>query len=266
MNEEHVSIKTPEFVSLQFQPAGLGSRALAFMIDQVILIVINLVIILLLIFSMSGLDNLMVVEGLTLPLVIAIILLFIVNTCYFFVLEYFTGGRTVGKKLIGIRVIQESGHSITLLSSFIRNFLRLIDSLPTGYFVGILMIFFHSKHKRLGDVVGGTLVVHERRAKRKKRLSRLEKEMNKRGITKESLVIEDWAFKSLGQKDWNLMKAYSERLLHLPFAERDELTRKLAKLLLVKAGIEISMKSTYEQENMLLALYLHLKDEWEFEL
>lgn len=169
MQDESISIKTPEYVSLQFNAAGLGSRSLAFIIDQFILMAINIAIIVILVLFMEGQGAaLMMFDSMTVPVAIAIILIFLINTGYFFVLEYFTGGRTIGKKILGIRVIQDNGHSITLLSSIIRNFMRLIDSLPTGYLVGILMIFFHSQHKRLGDMVAGTLVVHERSKKKGK--------------------------------------------------------------------------------------------------
>lgn len=44
MNREKIEVKTPEYVSLHFQLAGLGSRATAFIIDYAILI-ISLIII-----------------------------------------------------------------------------------------------------------------------------------------------------------------------------------------------------------------------------
>ncbi|ADU32466.1 RDD family protein [Evansella cellulosilytica] len=266
MNDEQVSIKTPEFVSLQFQPAGLGSRALAFMLDQLIILLVNIGIVILTVLFISGQSFLIGMNSPNVAMAVTIVLIFIVNTGYFFVLEYFTGGRTIGKKMIGIRVIQESGHSITLLSSFIRNFLRLIDSLPMAYLVGILMIFFHSKHKRLGDVVGGTIVVHERRAKKSNKKTALEKEIERRSLTKDDLAIDVWALKSISAEDWKLVKTYSERLLHLPMNERDPLTRKVANALLTKVGIEGTGKSNRELESILFVLYLKLKEEWEFEL
>ncbi|RDY71822.1 RDD family protein, partial [Halobacillus trueperi] len=38
-----------------------------------------------------------------------------------------------------------------------RNLLRIIDMLPFYYLIGMLMVFFHPQHKRLGDLVGGTI-------------------------------------------------------------------------------------------------------------
>ncbi|WP_218240704.1 RDD family protein, partial [Pseudomonas sp. 2822-17] len=64
------------------------------------------------------------------------------------------------------------------------------------------MIFFHSKHKRLGDVVAGTLVVHERDRKKSKQQSKLEQELSIRGISKEIINVDEWTMKSLGSKEW----------------------------------------------------------------
>jgi len=196
---------------------------------------------------------------------VAIIAIFLINYGYFIVLEYFSGGRTIGKRVIGIRAIQDNGHSLTLLSSFIRNFLRIVDSLPTGYFLGILMIFFHSKHKRIGDLVAGTIVIHERKAKKMKKLSPLEKEIAKRGITKDDLNIDEWALKSIDQKDWNLIKTYSNRFIQLPQNERDNLTKQMADILFPKLSLDLTGKSNHVLEDTLLILYLILKEEWAYE-
>lgn len=265
--ENKISVKTPEFVSLQFHPAGLGSRAAAFLIDQLILMLVNLLIIVSAFLIMSGQQEFnLVFDAVPSVLAGAIILVFIINSGYFLVLEYFTGGRTIGKKILGVRVIQENGHSITLLSSLIRNLLRLIDSLPAAYLTGILMIFFHSRHKRLGDIVAGTLVVHERGKKGKKRVGDIETEIKERGLSANDIEVDEFAMRSFGKKEWNLLKAYSERFRQLPEEERREMSRRMATALLPKAGLVTEGKSNDELESMLLVLYLKMKEEWEYEL
>lgn len=267
MNEDHLDIKTPEFVSIQFQIAGLGSRSAAFIIDQLLLMAFNILSLIILFFVLDGMSKMeFIFIGNSLPIAITIIALFLANTGYFFVYEFFSGGRTLGKKLMGIRVIQENGHSITLLSSFIRNLIRIIDSLPTAYFLGIIMIFFHSKHKRLGDLVAGTIVVHERSAKRKKKLSPLENELDSRGLSKDNLTLDEWTLKSLGMKDWKLVKTYASRFLQIPLDERNQLTEQIAELLFPKIGMDPSGRMITELENILLVLYIVLREEWEFEL
>jgi uncharacterized RDD family membrane protein YckC len=267
MKQEQIGIKTPEFISLQFQLAGLGSRATAFIIDQLILLVVNALIIISLIILFTGKTDLLAYAGIdSLLLGLTIVGLFIINSGYFIALEYFSGGRTIGKRIIGIRAIQENGHSLTLLSSFIRNFLRIVDNLPAGYFLGILMIFFHSTHKRVGDLVAGTIVVHERKAKRKKKLSPIEIEIVKKGLTKDDFTIDEWSLQSINQKDWNLINTYSNRLIQLPTNERSDLTLQMDGLLFQKLGLEVTGKSDLELENTLLVLYLILKEEWSYEL
>src|SRR4051812_13961116 len=257
MNDDHLDIKTPEFVSIQFQIAGLGSRSAAFIIDQLLLMVFNILSVIVLFFVLDGMSKMeFIFIGNSLPIALTIIALFIINWGYFFAFEFFSGGRTIGKKLIGIRVIQENGHSITLLSSFIRNLIRIIDSLPTAYFLGIIMIFFHSKHKRLGDLVAGTIVVHERKAKRKKKHSPIEEEINNRGLHIGDLTIDEWTLKSLGIKEWKLVNTYASRFVQIPIAERNQLTEQIAELLFPKISLDTVGKTTSDLENILLVLYL----------
>ncbi|WP_421381943.1 RDD family protein [Bacillus salacetis] len=269
MHEEKVDIKTPEYVSLQFQTAGLGSRAAAFLIDQVLLTIINILVVLGLVWIMNLQTENPFVEAQAFhsgTLAIAVVALFVINWGYFLAYEFFSGGRTLGKKLIGIRVIQDNGQSITLLSSFIRNLMRIIDMLPAYYFVGMLMVFFHEKHKRLGDITAGTIVVHERRKKKAKKKSSIEKVIESRGLSKDSFDIEEGALKSLGAKEWKLLKTYSQRFTGVERNQRLVLTRKVAEIILPKIGMEVERQTEEELENILLVLYLKLKDEWEFEL
>lgn len=267
MNQDQMDIKTPEFVSLQFQLAGLGSRAAAFIYDSVILGVVSILLFIGSIFVMQGMSSFpFFLDENLVPLAIIVIVLFILNWGYFFACEFFSGGRTIGKKIVGIRVIQENGHSITLLSSFIRNLLRIIDALPASNFLGIMMILLHSKHKRLGDVVAGTIVVHERKAKPKRKLSQIEKEIQQRGLFKSNLTVDEWVLKSFTTKDWNLISTYVSRFHNLSLTERNQFTKQIAEILLPKIGKDVGDCTEQDLENNLLVLYLHLKEEWEFEL
>ncbi|TXC90300.1 RDD family protein [Metabacillus litoralis] len=268
MLQQHVDIKTPEYVSLKFQPAGLGSRTAALLIDHLILTIVSVLILIgtfILMYDMP-VEFIFMYEFYSYPFAITIIVLFVLNWGYFFALEFFYGGKTLGKKMIGIRVIQDNGHSLTLLSSFIRNLLRIIDTLPANYLLGMIMIFFHSKHKRVGDIVAGTIVIHERKAKNSKKLSPIEKEIARKGLRKEDLVIEEWALKSLTSKEWELLKVYSNRILQLPVDEKMQLTERIGNIVFPKIGMDVIGKTNEEVENNLLILYLILKDEWEFEL
>lgn len=266
MDKEKVGVKTPEYISLQFQLAGLGSRTVAFIIDNVILSIAMVIILLvsfLLVFAVSEIP--FMEDAIPYLLVFMIIGLFLLNYGYFVILEFFWGGKTIGKKIMGIRVIQENGQSITFLASFIRNLLLIIDSLPY-YLVGLLMIFFHPKKKRLGDLLAGTIVVYDENAPSKKKQSTIEKEIHDRGLTKESLSLDTWNLKSIDMQDWNLIRTYANRFKQLDVKDRIELTDQVAQIIFPKLGLEWEHKDSQELENMLLIVYLHLKDEWEYEI
>ncbi|MGM0843612.1 MAG: RDD family protein [Bacillota bacterium] len=268
MQEEQIDIKTPEYVSLQFQTAGLGSRAAAFMIDQALLGIINFFIIIGLVLFLDIQNSYFFLEETPFSsgaIAIVVVAIFLLNWGYFFAYEFFSGGRTLGKTLIGIRVIQDNGQSITLLSSFIRNLMRVIDMLPAYYIVGMFMVFFHGKHKRLGDLTAGTVVVHERKKKSKKKTA-IDKVVASRGLSRDSCNFEEGALKSLRAKEWKLLKTYTERFSGVEANQRLILTNQVAGIILPKIGIEIERQTEEELENTLLVIYLNMKDEWEFEL
>ncbi|MBO0995084.1 RDD family protein [Bacillus sp. SD088] len=266
MDQEKVGVKTPEYISLQFQLAGLGSRTVAFIIDNVILMFVMMIITLISVLLLFAFPDIAFM-GTAQSYLVAFILIgvFLLNYGYFMILEFFWGGKTIGKKIMGIRVIQENGQSITFLSSFIRNLLLLIDSLPY-YLVGLLMVFFHPKKKRLGDLLAGTIVVYDESSQSKQKQSAIEREIQERGLTKESVTIDTWNLKSIEMKDWNLVRTYANRLKQLDVKDRLQLTEQVAGIIFPKLGLEWQNKDKQELENMLLIIYLHLKDEWEYEV
>jgi uncharacterized RDD family membrane protein YckC len=68
-------------------------------------------------------------------------------------------GRTPGKHITGIRVIQEKTGAVPGLGpAFLRTLLRLVDGIG-GYLVGFVVVLISRKRQRLGDMVAKTLVV-----------------------------------------------------------------------------------------------------------
>ena len=79
----------------------------------------------------------------------------------FLLFEALNRGRTPAKKYLGIRTVMDTGHPITFGAAAARNLVRFVDSFP---FVGLPLLLFHPQHKRLGDLVAGTIVVREQAA------------------------------------------------------------------------------------------------------
>ncbi len=157
---DQLSIDTPELVALEFPLAGIGSRFIAILIDSLLQAATVLAMIL---GAMLFLPSLSKFEAASAKWFIAMMILvpFLLQWGYFALFEAFWNGQTPGKRVAKIRVIQQSGRAVTLFESLARNLVRIIDFLPTSYITGVISIFVTSRNQRLGDLVAGTLVVHE---------------------------------------------------------------------------------------------------------
>jgi uncharacterized membrane protein SpoIIM required for sporulation/uncharacterized RDD family membrane protein YckC len=154
---QHLEVETPEHVVLDLEIAGIGSRALAALVDMLILTGAMLAVSLVL--------GLLGGFGLTLGRWGAAFLLlagFGAWTGYFIFFEAVRRGQTPGKRMVGIRVLMDTGHAVTPGAAAVRNLLRLADFLPPPYLAGLLLIAFHPRAKRLGDLVAGTVVARDR--------------------------------------------------------------------------------------------------------
>ena len=154
---QRLQVETPEHVTLDLEIAGVGSRALAAILDMLILVGSAIgVFIVLAIAAGFG-----VVIG---SIGGAILLLagFAVWTGYFILFEGLRRGQTPGKRIVGIRVVSDTGNAVSLGAAAARNLLRLADFLPPPYLIGALLVALHPRGKRLGDMVAGTVVARDR--------------------------------------------------------------------------------------------------------
>jgi uncharacterized RDD family membrane protein YckC len=160
-----INITTPEHVQVQFELAGIGSRFIALLLDTLIQ---GLVVTALVLATIAGFGGLAWLDrpsvAATWIIAILALLIFAIMTGYFLFFETTRNGQTPGKKLAGIRVIRDTGHPVDFRSALLRNVMRIVDSLPSCYGVGIVSVFFSPQYRRLGDYVGGTLVVKVGRA------------------------------------------------------------------------------------------------------
>lgn len=127
---------------------GVGLRAVAVIIDTVILMIVGWVIALFFGGATSG--------GFALSGGPAL-LLFLIAIAYYIVLEA-QQGATVGKMLLGLRVVKEDGSAIDWQASIVRNLLRIVDGLFV-YLVGAILVWTSDKKQRLGDRLANTVVI-----------------------------------------------------------------------------------------------------------
>ena len=159
--EDRISVATPEGVTLEATLAGVGSRFVAGVIDQLLrwsLLLALVALMAMMEVNLSGGDGL---SGAGTAAVIVAI--FFVQFGYDVLFEVLASGRTPGKRWTGLRVVKKGGTPIGFLASCLRNIMRIVDSLPGFYLVGILSVMFTANNQRLGDLAAGTIVVRERR-------------------------------------------------------------------------------------------------------
>jgi uncharacterized RDD family membrane protein YckC len=147
-------ILTPEHVEVRLVPAGLGSRALAAGID------LGLVL------AASAFVGTMLVAAMPLGglgLAAAITAAFLIKWGWHVYFETRHDGRTPGKRLLGLRVVDGRGLPIGLAQSFVRTVVRVLDGMPLLYGLGGLVCQVERHRRRLGDLVADTLVIREGR-------------------------------------------------------------------------------------------------------
>jgi uncharacterized RDD family membrane protein YckC len=161
-------VLTPEYVEFDFVLAGLYARFLAWLIDFAIVV--------------AGSMGAMTVLSVTLAAfpgfasALFFVVYFLIDWGYAIALETLWSGQTIGKRVFGLRVIQESGVRIGFYNAALRNLARLFDRLPALYLVGGAAALFSGSQQRFGDMIAGTLVVRERKLKLPSSLARPEGE------------------------------------------------------------------------------------------
>lgn len=136
------------------QLAGLGSRIGAILIDQILAGILMTMVVLLL----AAIVGDSVQGGGAVLLLLSYLFIGALYLGYFIVMEWLFG-YTIGKKLVSIRVVDESGGQIDMGKSAVRNFLRIVDVLPSLYILGIVLIAVSDDEQRLGDMAASTYVV-----------------------------------------------------------------------------------------------------------
>ena len=151
MLDTYREVVTPEGVALHLPAAGPVPRAVAWGIDLGIRLTILVVVgTLLAVLGAAG-------QGLNL------IVLFLIFWAYPILFEALWNGQTPGKKAMSLRVVNSDGAPVGWLPAITRNLLRTVDMLPFGYAAGLVACLADPYGRRLGDMVAGTLVLHDTR-------------------------------------------------------------------------------------------------------
>jgi uncharacterized RDD family membrane protein YckC len=157
-----LDVATPERVALTLPVAGIGYRCLAWLIDAAILFLFWVTAYF--VFSLLVSDIVGLFRGLSgFVQTLLAVGIFATQWLYWTVNEVFFNGQTPGKRVMRIRVVRADGSPVGVYESAVRNLLRAVDFLPILYATGCITMLMSRQHRRLGDMVAGTLLVREER-------------------------------------------------------------------------------------------------------
>jgi hypothetical protein len=178
-----------------------------------------------------------------------IFLLFCLYWGYFAIFEVFWNGQTPGKRQAHIRVITASGRPITVFEAIARNFLRVIDS-QLAYMVGAVAIAVDKRNRRLGDMVAGTVVVHE-----------LQEQGDSYWYAQpssETTPASVEAIIAMTAQEFQLIETFLNRRLDLPYEQRVATARNIADR--IGARLNVPPADRTSPENFLEELSRRYRD------
>ena len=148
-----LTLATPEGVLFRLPLAGVASRLYAMLIDAAIVLG-----------TLNGLGFLVYLLFAKAPgfgFMIITLAEFALGFAYSALLEGLWNGQTLGKRLLHLRVIDQTGLPLRMEQACVRNLMRVLDALPFAYLVGGISALSSPLMQRFGDRVAGTLVVRQ---------------------------------------------------------------------------------------------------------
>lgn len=143
-----VAIRTSQNVLLEYEPASIGERMLAALLDYIVIFGWTL-----LVFGIPSTSGVRMGTFYT-------ILVLIPVAFYDLLSEWLLNGRSIGKIALRIRVVMLDGSPPGLGAYLIRWLLRIVESVAfLGGIVPVITVAANGQGQRLGDIAAGTTVV-----------------------------------------------------------------------------------------------------------
>jgi len=225
--------------------AGIGSRFIALLVDTLIWLA-GLFLLGLVFWTIQPAVEAFSQISYQWAFAIVTFVIFLLNWGYFTLFEAFCNGRTPGKRVAKIRVIQRSGRPIGFFESLARNLVRYVDQIPFFYAVGVVVMFTTRQHQRLGDLAAGTLVVRDREQE-----STAWNDLTTRTFTAQifsqpvlspephTLVsLPTAGVAKLSSADLEVLEGFFARRLDMSLAIRQGLSERIAAAIRAKSGLE----------------------------
>lgn len=149
--QDRLEIATSEGVTVSLTIAGIGSRALAWLVDGLLVFGVEVA----LGFAASAFD----IDTLFSAGLVGIAAL-LIPFAYVVGMETLNGGRTLGKMATGLKVVRTSGAAVGFGPAAVRALFVPVDFLAAG--IGLVVMFANARSQRIGDLAARTVVIRDR--------------------------------------------------------------------------------------------------------
>jgi uncharacterized RDD family membrane protein YckC len=252
---ETIRINTTQNVQLSYEPAGVGLRILAGLLDIVFTWAYFAIVITLFfnfVFKRNSYDYDYVDESDTYnAIMIGILILFLLPAMLYHLLcETFLNGQSFGKKIMKIKVIKLNGTQPNFGSYLLRSMFRLLDVSLISPAIAIITIAASDKSQRFGDMTAGTTVVQLNKPITLRNTILFQSQANYK------IVYQQVAL--LGDADANLIKEvltfndYAQQIQHI-------------QLLATKIKEKLSIQDVKEKDDIFLKTILLDYSHYQFE-
>lgn len=150
---KQLALRTTQNVVIEYPAAKIFERVVASLLDYFFVGIVSWFLILILVrtFVAMNVDRMATIFLSMLPILILLL--------YHTLSEYIANGQSLGKKIMGIRVVRMDGQRAGLREALLRALMLIIDGLFSFGVVGILSIATSRRHQRLGDMAANTVVI-----------------------------------------------------------------------------------------------------------
>jgi uncharacterized RDD family membrane protein YckC len=143
------AVEAPEGVDLTLRLAGVVPRALAYAFDVSVRFAF---------YTVAAIPLLIWLGEVGIG--VWFMLIALGEVIYPITFELLSDGQTLGKRVVGIRVVHLDGTRIRWQASLVRNLLTAADALPGTYLFALTSMLCSQRFQRIGDHAAGTVVVY----------------------------------------------------------------------------------------------------------
>ena len=228
---KEIEIKSSQGVGILYELASLGERIIAALIDLVLIGLLYGI----LQWVVSRIAGML---GIYIPGVTLVVLFLTTYVGYHFLYELLNGGQSLGKKIIGLRVVQRHGARFEVIDLLLRSVFTMVDHIFTLGLLGILSVFTSPIKQRFGDLLADSVVIRVGRS-RGVELSSFEKLDQ---LTQEDLKYE--GLRVFSEEDMLTLKKTLIQYKQSPNKKNQE----LLDILVLKSMEKLGLKETPEDK------------------